>query len=260
MGGNKTALAAMELVKRTTLKGEEVAVYLDVMEFLQGIAKEEFLVFSVTDMQTLKADNKELRRQIAYLTEQVKDEPDKTDPAEPDAWANDWSYYTWHLQVNETCMFCKSVGNLHASEKLGVIRCRECKSEFKLKEDYVAPITPEEAGLKDIEWFHCAEGICPKCSAMLMHYCSVTETYKCFAAECNWQGESCDWAKTEAALSVAYIEETRADGSTWQYAPGGPLACPECGRADLTTSEYHQLAECTNCDWKGALADAVKVG
>lgn len=141
MGGNKTALAALELVKRTTLKGEEVAVYLDVMEFLQGIAKEEYLVLSVTDMQTLKADNKELRRQIIHLT----------------------------------------------NEKAEAI------------DNYVAPITPEEAGLEDIEWFLIPDGVCPKCGTMNIHYCTAMESYRCFSVKCNWQGDSCEFFKTKNA-------------------------------------------------------------
>ena len=146
MGGNKTALAAMELLKRATLKGEEVAVYLDVMEFLQGIAKEEFLVFSVTDMQTLKADNKELRRQITDLQERI-------------------NRLTEVVKVDNTG-------------------------------DYVAPLTPEEAGLEDIEWVPIPSAKCPKCGQKIIHHCSAMKWYKCYADDCDWQG---DWSKIEDA-------------------------------------------------------------
>ncbi len=146
MGGNKTALAAMELLKRTTLKGEEVAVYLDVVQFLESIHKGYHLVVPVADMEILKKTEEESERLQGEIVS---------------------------------------------------LRQRVMVLEDEPEDDYVAPITPEEAGLEDIEWFHSPEGICPKCSAMLIHYSSAMETYRCFSVNCNWQGDDCNWGKTE---------------------------------------------------------------
>lgn len=96
MGGttNKTALAAMQFLKRATLQGEEVAAYLDVAEFLKGIHDGDYLVISSVEAaqyDAIKAENAELKQQemLRVKTEAI--------------------------------------------------------------DDYVAPITPEEAGLDDLD-------------------------------------------------------------------------------------------------------------